>query len=88
MAAGEDEYLMTTTTARAGSVMQFLEELLQTRWQEMRVHVTSVTDLWAGMAITGPQARQLLGSIITDIDFSQKAFPFMGGAIWPYQYRA
>ena len=74
----EDEYLMTTTTAQAGPVMQFLEELLQTRWQEMRVHVTSVTDLWAGMAITGPQARQLLGSIITDIDFSQKAFPFMG----------
>ena len=53
-------------------------EELPNKMAEMRVHVTSVTDLWAGMAITGPQARQLLGNIITDIDFSQKAFPLWG----------
>jgi len=74
----KDEYLMTTTTAQAGPVMQFLEELLQIRWPDLRVHVTSVTDLWAGMAVTGPKARTLLGSVIKDIDFSGEGFPFMG----------
>ena len=74
----EEEYLMTTTTAQAGPVMQFLEELLQIRWPELRVHVTSVTDLWAGMAVTGPLARNILSQAIPDISWSNADFPFMG----------
>ena len=50
----DDDYFMTTTTAQAGPVMQFMEELLQTRWTDLLVHLSSVTDLWAGMAIAGP----------------------------------
>lgn len=74
----EEEYLMTTTTAQAGAVMGFLEELLQVRWPELRVHITSVTDLWAGMAITGPLARNMLSAAIPDIKWSNQDFPFMG----------
>ena len=73
----EDDYFMTTTTAQAAPVMQFMEQLLQTRWTDLRVHLTSVTDLWAGMAIAGPLSRDLLAAAIPALDWSDKAFPFM-----------
>ncbi|MEM1298535.1 MAG: sarcosine oxidase subunit alpha family protein [Pseudomonadota bacterium] len=73
----ETDYFMTTTTANAGPVMLHLANLLQTRWPEMRVHITSVSDHWGGVAVAGPKARAVLDAI-TDIDFSDSAFPFMG----------
>ncbi len=73
----EDDYFMTTTTAQAGPVMQFMEEVLQTRWTDLKVHLTSVTDLWAGMAVAGPLSRELLSTAIPDLDWSDEAFPFM-----------
>jgi sarcosine oxidase subunit alpha len=75
---GEHDYFMTTTTANAAKVMAWLEELLETRWPELRVAVTSVTDQWAGVSVAGPQARELLQSAVAGIDFSNAAFPFMG----------
>ncbi len=74
----EYRFFMTTTTAKAGSVMTYLEYLLETVWSDLRVHVISVTEQWAGMALAGPKSRDLLASAITDIDFSNEAFPFMG----------
>ncbi len=61
---GEHDYFMTTTTANAGKVMAWLEELLETRWPELRVAVTSVTDQWAGASVAGPQARALLQAVL------------------------
>jgi sarcosine oxidase subunit alpha len=75
---GEHDYFMTTTTAGAGKVMAWLEELLETRWPDLKVAVTSVTDQWAGASVAGPRARDLLQSIVTDVDFANAAFPFMG----------
>jgi sarcosine oxidase subunit alpha len=75
---GEHDYFMTTTTANAGKVMAWLEELLETRWPELRVAVTSVSDQWAGASVAGPQARDLLQSLVSGIDFANAAFPFMG----------
>ncbi len=74
----EDDYFMTTTTAQAGPVMLFLEELLQRRWTDLRVHVTSVTDQWAGMAVAGPYAREVLEAEFPQLNWSDEAFPFMG----------
>jgi sarcosine oxidase subunit alpha len=74
----ETDYFMTTTTANAGPVMLHLANLLQTRWPEMRVHITSVSDHWGGVAVAGPKARAVLDAACADIDFSDKAFPFMG----------
>ena len=74
----ETDWLMTTTTANAGAVMLHLGNLLQTRWPELRVHVTSVSDHWGGVAIAGPRARAALDGACPDIDFSDEAFPFMG----------
>ena len=74
----EDDYFMTTTTAQAAPVMLFLEELLQRRWTDLQVHVTSVTDQWAGMAVAGPYAREVLAAEFPQLDWSDEAFPFMG----------
>jgi sarcosine oxidase subunit alpha len=74
----ETDWFLTTTTANAGAVMLHLSNLLQTRWPELRVHVTSVSDHWGGVAIAGPRARTVLDGVCPDIDFSDDAFPFMG----------
>ena len=75
----EDEYFMTTTTANAAKVMVFMEELLQTRWQDLKVHLTSVSEQWAGCAIAGPKSRDVLGACLEDASVvSNENFPFMG----------
>jgi sarcosine oxidase subunit alpha len=75
----ETDYFMTTTTAHAGKVMVWLEELLQTRWQDLRVHVTSVSEQWAGCAVAGPKSREVLQACVEDpAVMSNDVFPFMG----------
>ncbi len=75
----ENSYLMTTTTNHAAAVMATLEELLQVRWQDLRVHVTSVTDQWGGCAIAGPNSRNLLSDIVDNpSEISNDTLPFMG----------
>ncbi|MGM0914705.1 MAG: sarcosine oxidase subunit alpha family protein [Pseudomonadota bacterium] len=73
---GENHFLMTTTTGGAAGVMEWLELWHQTEWPELDVTFTSVTDQWATMTVTGPEARKLLGEI-TDIDLDREAFKFM-----------
>ncbi|MBL4646346.1 MAG: sarcosine oxidase subunit alpha family protein [Rhizobiales bacterium] len=73
----ETDYLMTTTTAKAGDVMELLETYLALHWPDLKVHVTSVTDQWSGAAIAGPKVRDLLSKTVTDVDFSNDSFPFM-----------
>ncbi len=74
----ETRYFMTTTTAGAGEVMSWLEFLVQTAWPELRVHVSSVTDEWAGIAVAGPQARAVLERALPGCDVSNEALPHMG----------
>ena len=74
---GDDDFLMTATTAGAAAVLQHLERLLQTRWPELRVHVASTTDQWAGIAVAGPRSREALAPLLTG-DISAEALPFMG----------
>lgn len=75
---GEHEFLMTTTTANAGKVMQHLEYLLDIVWPELRVSLTSVTDQWAGAAIGGPKSREVLAACVTGTAVDNEALPFMG----------
>ncbi len=76
----EQHYFMTTTTVNAGAVLSRLEFLLQTAWPELRVHVCDVSEQWAGLALAGPESRRMLETLITDIDLSSDAFPFMAVA--------
>jgi len=75
---GECSFYMTTTTAQAGPVMAHLEYYAQTVWPELHVHFTSVTDQWAGMAIAGPRAREVLAVACQGGDVGNQALPFMG----------
>jgi sarcosine oxidase subunit alpha len=74
---GKNHFLMTTTTGGAARVLAWLEEWLQTEWPDLRVYCTSVTEHLATIALVGPKSRQLLQELVTDIDLSKDAFPFM-----------
>lgn len=72
----ENHFLMTTTTGGAAAVLEWLELWHQTEWPELDVYFSSVTDHWATMTITGPEARKLLAEI-SDIDLDRESFKFM-----------
>ncbi len=74
----ETRYFMTTTTAQSGEVMSWLEFLLQSAWPDLKVHVSSLTDEWAGMAVSGPKAREALKLAFPGNDLSDAKLPYMG----------
>jgi len=74
----ENHYHMTTTTAQAVNVLSHLEYYLQVVWPELNVNVLSITEQWAGIALAGPNSRNLLTKIFPDTDVSNEALPFMG----------
>ena len=74
----DDEYYITTGTGHAAVVMTHLERYAQIVWPELDVHLTSVTDQWAGAAVAGPRSRDLLAVACGGADVSNAALPFMG----------
>ena len=75
----EDEYFMTTSTAHAAKVMAWLEELLQTRWNDLKVHITTVSEQWAAVSVAGPKSRDVLSDSVEDQELiSNEKLPFMG----------
>jgi len=74
----ESQFYMTTTTAQAGEVMSWLEYLLQCHWTDLNVQVASLTDEWAGMAVSGPKSRAALELAFPGVDVSDAALPHMG----------
>jgi sarcosine oxidase subunit alpha len=72
---GENHFLMHTTTGGAARVSAWLERWLQTEWPELKVYLTTVTDHGATTAIAGPNSRDVLKKVCTDVDFD--AFPHM-----------
>jgi heterotetrameric sarcosine oxidase alpha subunit len=74
-------YVMSTTTANAGKVMQHLEHARQVLWPELDVQIVSITEQWAQYAIAGPNSRRLLERLLGDsIDVSSAAFPYLACA--------
>ncbi len=73
---GEHHFLMTTTTGNAAPVLAHLEEWLQTEWPELEIHLTSVTEQFATLSLSGPNARRLLAEF-TELDLSPNALPHM-----------
>ncbi|MBT8153663.1 sarcosine oxidase subunit alpha family protein [Epibacterium ulvae] len=77
---GEQQYVVTTTTANAATVYRKMEFARQCLWPELDVSLISTTDAWAQFAVAGPNSRELLSRIIDDFDLSNDAFPFMACA--------
>ncbi|HSK51742.1 MAG TPA: 2Fe-2S iron-sulfur cluster-binding protein [Clostridia bacterium] len=74
---GDDRWHMTTTTGNAATVLEWLEEWLQTEWPELRVRATSVTEQWATIAVVGPRSRDVLHALAPDLAVEAPDFPFM-----------
>jgi len=73
----ENHYLMSTTTGNAASVMNKLEDWLQTEWPELKVYLTSVTEQFGTISLNGPNARKVMQKISPLHDFSKENFPHM-----------
>src|SRR5690625_2052749 len=74
----ENHYLVTTTTAQAAAVLSHMEYHHQTCWPDLRVHLASVTDQFASMALAGPRSRAVLEKAVEGASVSGEALPFMG----------
>jgi len=74
----ENHFHMTTTTAQAVNVLAHLEYYLQVVWPDLDVNVLSTTEQWAGVAVAGPNSRNLLSKLFPENDVSNEAIPFMG----------
>ena len=74
---GEQHFLMTTTTGNAAPVLAHLEDYLQTEWPDLKVYLTSVTEQFATITLSGPNARKLMAEI-SDAELSPNALPHMG----------
>jgi sarcosine oxidase subunit alpha len=78
---GADNYVMSTTTANAGRVMQHLEFCHQVLWPELDVQMVSITEQWAQYAVAGPRSRDLLQALLgATVDVSDQAFPYLACA--------
>ncbi|WP_137146783.1 2Fe-2S iron-sulfur cluster-binding protein [Mycolicibacterium sp. CR10] len=77
MRLAEDRFLVFTTTGGAATILDWMEEWLQTEWPHLRVHLTSVTDHWSTFPVVGPRSRDLIGTVFADLDVSNDAFGFM-----------
>jgi heterotetrameric sarcosine oxidase alpha subunit len=73
---GENEYVMTTTTANAVTVFRHLEYCRQCLWPDLDVQLISTTEAWAQYSVAGPNARKLLQKVV-DQDISNEVFPYM-----------
>ncbi len=72
---GGDEWYMTATTGGVTGLYQDIEWNLQSGW-DFDVHAVNMTDDYAAMNLTGPNAREVLQPL-TDIDLNNEAFPYM-----------
>jgi sarcosine oxidase subunit alpha len=77
MRLAAERYVTTTTTSGAAAVLDWLEDLRQTEWPDLRVRLTSVTDHWATIAVAGPRSREIVGTIVPDVAVAAEDFPFM-----------
>jgi glycine cleavage system aminomethyltransferase T len=73
---GETHYVMTTTTAAAGQVMNHLEFVHQCLRPDLDVAMISATEQWAQFSVAGPKARALINSVL-DQPIDNDSFPFM-----------
>ncbi|MBW1961121.1 MAG: (2Fe-2S)-binding protein [Deltaproteobacteria bacterium] len=72
---GENDYYFTTTTARAGSTIEWFR--YHTRYDRWEYHIVNLTDAFGVINLAGPNAREVLRKV-TDADVSNASFPYGG----------
>ena len=73
---GEEHFYVTTTSGGADDVYRSMLKW-SAQWQ-LDVDIANVTSAYAGINIAGPASRELIGKVCSDVDFNDKAFPYMG----------
>lgn len=73
----DDRFHVTTTTGGAPRVLAHMEDYLQTEFTDLKLSLTSTTEQWAVIAVQGPNARNVIAPLVSDIDMSNDAFPHM-----------
>jgi sarcosine oxidase, subunit alpha len=73
---GETEWYMTTTSAGASAIFDWLQWWRQSGWGD-GVQIVNLTEAFAAFNLAGPRAREVLGSVAA-LDLSNVAFPYMG----------
>lgn len=58
-----DRFHITTATSGAATVLNHLEDYLQTEFAELRVWLTPTTEQWAAIAVQGPSAPDVIASL-------------------------
>jgi methylglutamate dehydrogenase subunit C len=58
-------------------VLEHMEFHLQAARPQLDVRLTDVADQWAQFAVAGPRSRQVVSTVLSDLDLSNAAFPFM-----------
>jgi sarcosine oxidase subunit alpha len=72
------QFLLTTTTANAASVLRHLDFCHQILKPEFDICIEPVTDQWGQFALAGPHARATLAKLAdASTDLSNQALPFM-----------
>ncbi|MDF1677649.1 MAG: sarcosine oxidase subunit alpha family protein [Legionellaceae bacterium] len=74
---GEHHYYMTTTTSGAANVIDWMEFWLQTQYPHLDLFLTSVTEQYGSIVVSGPKVREVLQTVFPHHAFDNDAFPFM-----------
>ncbi len=61
-------WFLTCSTSHAGEVQEHLEYLLDVLWPDLNVHLVTVTEQWAAVAVAGPRARRWLQRLVSITD--------------------
>lgn len=77
---GPQHFVVTTTTVNHTAVLEHMEFQLQTACSHLDVIVTDVADQWAQFAVAGPRSREVVARVVSDLDVSNQAFPFMAAS--------
>ncbi len=73
----KDHFYITSTTGAVGAVHQLML-FMNAQWG-LSADVLNATAVFAGINVTGPNARALMSELSDDTDFSAEAFPYMHG---------
>jgi sarcosine oxidase subunit alpha len=76
----DDHYLVNTTSGGVARVGAMMEEWLQCEWRDLCVLIDDVTTRWANFTVAGPNAREVIATLGTDIDLAADALPHMAAA--------
>jgi len=72
-----DYFYVTATTTGSDSVYRsMLKQIAQWR---LEVDIVNVTSAYAAMNIVGPNSREVVRQVESEIDFSPEAFPYLAG---------